>query len=175
MLGQLAAPNHADWVGTVGGAPVRLNRVAAAPLARVEARPVLVVAPAALKDVGHVASLEFPMSEVDDLEVVGKAHATDVRDLQAVVTVMNQPAQRLRAFAGQHAMPSDELALVERPRRREPVLLVPALARSRHVRAAHIPPHTRSGSVKVPKRAQLERMIGRGALDLDPRVIGHAQ
>ena len=70
------------------------------------------------------------MAEVDDLEVIGQAHTANVWDLQAVVTVMNQPAQRLRAFAGQHAVPSDELAMVEGPRRREPVYrrVTPALA-----------------------------------------------
>ena len=109
-LGQLAAPNHAHGdVGVLAG----FNGIAATTLAGVEPRPVFVVAAAALR-CGVVASFELPMAEVDDLEVIGQAHTANVWDLQAVVTVMNQPAQRLRAFAGQHTVPSDELALVER-------------------------------------------------------------
>ena len=181
VISQLGGPEVLEWVekdpGEVGPDEVRVRHTAVG-LNFIDVYHRTGLYPQELPftpGVEGAGIVEAVGSEVDDLEVIGQAHTADVRDLQAVVTVMNQPAQRLRAFAGQHAVPSDELAMVEGPRRREPVFLVPALARSRHVRAADIPPHTRSRSVEVPKRAQLERMIGRGALEFDPRVIGHAQ
>ena len=94
--GQLAAANDARLSLT----DPRFDGVAGALTARVEARPIVVAAPATFGK-GGIPALQSPVSQVDELKVIGKVMVCDVGDLQASITLFDEPAQSLRAAAGQ--------------------------------------------------------------------------
>ena len=94
--GQLTAADDARLRLTDPG----FDGVAGALTARVEARPIVVVAPAALGE-GGIPALQSPVSQIDELKVIGQVMVGDVGDLQAGIALFDEPAQRLRSVAGQ--------------------------------------------------------------------------